>query len=144
MNLISWNCRGLGSLRAVQELTKMVKKFRLYIVFLCETKRKATEIEIIRVKLFVNNPRELGFSPGPNFHDLSRKVSACGKALLQWNRTDFGHVGHFIKLKQKKLNGFLAGAKNEEVKEEIDRYRKELNALLYKEETMWCQREKTT
>ena len=49
MSIISWNCRGLGNLRTVRALQKVINKEDLTIVFLMETKldlewiRKVTE-----------------------------------------------------------------------------------------------------
>ena len=48
MNLISWNCRRLEVLRAVHEVTKLVRKFNPQVLFLIETKRKSTEMEWLR------------------------------------------------------------------------------------------------
>lgn len=38
MNIISWNCRGLGDSRAVRTLTRMVRDEAPLLVFLVETK----------------------------------------------------------------------------------------------------------
>ena len=38
MSIISWNCRGLGNLRIVHALEKVVNKEEPDIVFLMETK----------------------------------------------------------------------------------------------------------
>ena len=38
MSLISWNCRGLGNLRSVKTLEKMVNEEEPIIVFLMEMK----------------------------------------------------------------------------------------------------------
>ena len=40
MNLLVWNCRGLGSPRAVQVTTNLVKKHKPQVLFLIETKEK--------------------------------------------------------------------------------------------------------
>ena len=48
MNLISWNCRGLGAPHAVREVTKMVHQHKPLVVFLMETKRKNHEMEWLR------------------------------------------------------------------------------------------------
>ena len=48
MNLLSWNCRGLGGLRAVHEVTKMVTKYKPQVIFLIETKKKSHEMEWLR------------------------------------------------------------------------------------------------
>ena len=48
MNLISWNCRGLGNPRTVQEVASLVKRYNPLILFLSETKRKSGEMEWLR------------------------------------------------------------------------------------------------
>ena len=50
MNLLTWNCRWLGSPRTVHELTKVIRIFKPQIVFLIETKRKKTEMEWLLIK----------------------------------------------------------------------------------------------
>jgi exonuclease III len=54
MNLISWNCQGLGNPWTVQDLCLMVKEKRPNILFLMETKCSRSKIEGIRVKLGYN------------------------------------------------------------------------------------------
>jgi exonuclease III len=51
MNILSWNCRGLGNLRTVQELRRLVKEKKPKIVFLMETKARAKRMEIVRSQL---------------------------------------------------------------------------------------------
>jgi exonuclease III len=51
MNLLSWNCRGLGNLRTVRELRRMVKDKKPKIVFLMETKARAKRMERVRSQL---------------------------------------------------------------------------------------------
>ena len=50
MNLLNWNCKGLGAFRAVREVTNLVNKFNPQVVFLMETKRKTNEMEWLRSK----------------------------------------------------------------------------------------------
>ena len=50
MNLLSWNCRGLGTLRAVREVANMVREFNPQVIFLMETKRKRQEMEWLRLR----------------------------------------------------------------------------------------------
>ena len=50
MNLINWNCRGLGALRVVREVARLVAKFNPQLLFLIETKRKRTKMEWLRVR----------------------------------------------------------------------------------------------
>ncbi|XP_059429046.1 uncharacterized protein LOC132162844 [Corylus avellana] len=51
MNLISWNCRGLGNPRAVRDLCQMVKEKRPTLLFLMETKSIKHKLEGVRTKL---------------------------------------------------------------------------------------------
>jgi exonuclease III len=51
MNIISWNCRGLGNLRTVRELCRIVKQKTPKMVFLMETKLRKEKMDIIRCKL---------------------------------------------------------------------------------------------
>jgi exonuclease III len=55
MNLMSWNCRGLGNPRTVQELCRLVKQKRPAMVYLMETKLRSSKMEMIRYKLGFNN-----------------------------------------------------------------------------------------
>ena len=48
MSLLSWNCRGLGNLRTVKALEKVVKKEEPKIVFLMETKSKREWLEKVK------------------------------------------------------------------------------------------------
>jgi exonuclease III len=50
MSLLSWNCRGLGNLQAVQDLCWLVKDKRPTLIFLMETKLPSHSLEIIKVK----------------------------------------------------------------------------------------------
>lgn len=51
MNLLSWNCWGLGNHRTVQELYDLCRNKSPYLVFLCETKCNQHAIERIKTKL---------------------------------------------------------------------------------------------
>jgi exonuclease III len=55
MNILSWNCRGLGNLRTVHDLRRMVKEKKPNLVFLMETKLRQKQMESIRVKLGFKN-----------------------------------------------------------------------------------------
>ncbi|XP_050290016.1 uncharacterized protein LOC126728194 [Quercus robur] len=48
MSLLSWNCRGLGNLRTVKALEKVVNKEEPKIVFLMETKSKREWLEKVK------------------------------------------------------------------------------------------------
>jgi hypothetical protein len=51
MNVLSWNCRGLGKPRAVQTLRRLVRTKKPNLVFLMETKQVSKFQESVRVKL---------------------------------------------------------------------------------------------
>jgi exonuclease III len=51
MTLISWNCRGLGSPRAVRDLCQLAKENKARILFLMETKCSKARVEMVRIKL---------------------------------------------------------------------------------------------
>ena len=51
MMILSWNYRGLGNLRTVNDLRRMVKEKRPWLVFLMETKLRKDKMELIRYKL---------------------------------------------------------------------------------------------
>ena len=51
MNFISWNCQGLGNLRAVLVLHNLVKTHGPKILFLMETKLDVLRMEFVRIKL---------------------------------------------------------------------------------------------
>jgi hypothetical protein len=51
MNVLSWNCRGLGNLRTVRDLCRMVKEKRPALVFLMETKLRRKKMEFVRMKM---------------------------------------------------------------------------------------------
>jgi len=51
MSIMSWNCRGLGNPSAVPTLRDLARKYRLDVLFLCETLVHANKIEEIRIRL---------------------------------------------------------------------------------------------
>jgi exonuclease III len=55
MNILSWNCRGLGNPRTVQVFLLLVKEKRPNLVFLMETKLRKLKLESIRTKLAFEN-----------------------------------------------------------------------------------------
>ena len=50
MNLMSWNCRGLGNLRTVKALEKAINKEDPIIVFLMETKSNREWMKFVKDK----------------------------------------------------------------------------------------------
>lgn len=55
MSLLSWNCRGLGRPRIVQELVRFVSSFSSKIVFISETRQPKARVENIRFRLGLKN-----------------------------------------------------------------------------------------
>ena len=51
MNIISWNCRGLGILRLVRALTKLVRVEALLLIFLVGIKAKVPNMARLQTKL---------------------------------------------------------------------------------------------
>ena len=51
MNLLAWNCQGLGNRRAVDELGDIMQAKDLKIVFLSETWSTKEQMERIKIKL---------------------------------------------------------------------------------------------
>jgi hypothetical protein len=65
MNYLAWNCRGLGNLRTVQELARLVRAKDPSVVFLIETWQDDGPLERLRCQLqfenkFVANSRNKG------------------------------------------------------------------------------------
>jgi exonuclease III len=73
MKIMSWNCRGLGNLRTVRELSRLTKQKKPAMVFLMETKLHKTKMENVRCKV--------GY---PNMFVVDRIGKSGGLALL-WN-----------------------------------------------------------
>ena len=74
MSILCYNCRGLGEAQAVADLRSLIRRNSPKIVFLSETKRSGTEMEVIR--------RKMGDFFGVYVHSQGRAV---GLALL-WDR----------------------------------------------------------
>lgn len=55
MNILAWNCRGLGKPRAVRELTELVRLNRRKIVGLFEVKIDSSRVHQIRQRLKFKN-----------------------------------------------------------------------------------------
>ena len=67
MNLVSWNCQGLGNPKAVRALHNMVKMKGPKVLFLMETKRDCRRTKVIRIKAgfdYVFTVSSLGRSGG--------------------------------------------------------------------------------
>lgn len=54
MKTLSWNCQGLGLPWKIQFLKDVISQEKLRCIFLCETIRSKTKMEIIRLKLGFN------------------------------------------------------------------------------------------
>jgi exonuclease III len=55
MLILNWNCRGLGNLRTVNDLCKMIKVKKPDVVFIIETKLHHKKMEKIKVRLGFQN-----------------------------------------------------------------------------------------
>jgi exonuclease III len=98
MNIISWNCRGLGNLRTVRELHRMVKQKKPILVFLMETKLRHDRMEAIR--------RKLEF---PNMLAVDCIGKSGGLALL-WNEEVKLEIQNYS---QRHINAVIRGPEGE-------------------------------
>jgi exonuclease III len=55
MNILSWNCRGLGNPWTIRDLCQLTKEKNPSLVFLMETKLRRKKMELIRCKLGFKN-----------------------------------------------------------------------------------------
>lgn len=55
MKILSWNCRGLGQPRTVQELVCLSKTHRPNVIFISETRKNKEYVESLRYRLGMNN-----------------------------------------------------------------------------------------
>jgi exonuclease III len=55
MNILSWNCWGLGNLWTIRHLCQLIKEKHPSLVFLMETKLRSKKMELIRCKLGFKN-----------------------------------------------------------------------------------------
>lgn len=69
---------------------------------------------------------------------ISKLYSACNARLSQWNKQEFGHVGHQIKTLRNRLQ--VLEAAPEQNTDSIRQVRQTLNSWLDMEEVMWKQR----
>ena len=74
MNLICWNCRGLGNRQLVQELGELVRAQDPIIVFLAETWLEEARLGTIRDSLQFNH-----------YHGVSRITRGGGLAIFWKN-----------------------------------------------------------
>lgn len=51
MNILSWNCQGLGTPLTVRELRALMAQFRPSLVFLMETKNKIEFVQRVKRRL---------------------------------------------------------------------------------------------
>ena len=51
MSCLSWNCRGLGNLRAVHALQRLISSQDPTVVFLCETKSNSRYMDLFAFKV---------------------------------------------------------------------------------------------
>jgi hypothetical protein len=83
MNLLSWNCRGLGNPKAIRDLCQLTKEKKPTILFLMETKCRRHKMEYIRVKM--------GFECILVVDPIGRS----GGLALCWNDVDMLEIQNF-------------------------------------------------
>lgn len=88
MNILSWNCRGLGKPRTVRALNDLVRDRRPEVLFLIETISDNKRIEELRIKF--------GYS---NCFSVDRRGRSGGLALFwnsRWEGKIFGYSNNHI------------------------------------------------
>jgi hypothetical protein len=55
MSILSWNYRGLGQPRTVQQLSYLVRRFCRKIVFISETRQHSSRVSNLQVRLGFKN-----------------------------------------------------------------------------------------
>jgi exonuclease III len=55
MNVICWNCRGLGNPRTVRNLYRMIREKKPNVVFLMETKLRSNKMVLMKYKMGFHN-----------------------------------------------------------------------------------------
>ncbi|XP_060965604.1 uncharacterized protein LOC133034522 [Cannabis sativa] len=80
MSLLSWNCRGLGNLRAIQFLKEIVFQKKPNVIFLCETICKNDKINYVK--------RLLGFEGS---YVVEARGHSGGLAML-WKKEEEGQL----------------------------------------------------
>lgn len=94
MKIISWNCQGLGNPLTIQELRALIALERPSLVFLMETKNKATMVESISKKLqfqhlFLENPTGIAGGLALMWHEeVTLKVKDSSKQFIDVECTD--------------------------------------------------------
>jgi hypothetical protein len=73
MNLVSWNCRGLGSLSAISNLKYLVRHHKIVILFLSET------------LVYINKIEEIHYVLGFNSSFPVDRVGHCGGLAMFWH-----------------------------------------------------------
>ena len=89
MRCISWNCRGLGNLRSIQNLREIIRSQRHSLIFLIETLVNDEKIEQLRIQLgfdgkFVVNR----VGRGAGLALLWKQSMTCNLLSFQNNVTD--------------------------------------------------------
>lgn len=73
---------------------------------------------------------------------LDAKVRKCGPDLLNWASKEFGSIRKQKKELTETLKKIQNGPQTELSEKQLDQVERELDSILEKEESIWCQRSK--
>lgn len=73
MNIICWNCQGLGSPLTIQHLRALVAHKKPNLVFLMETKNKESKVDKVRKSLNFSNS------------SIINPIGIAGGLILMWD-----------------------------------------------------------
>lgn len=76
IQLLSWNCQGLGRALTVQRLGELVRSQAPSVIFLCETKQQSHRLNILRKKL------------GYHMGEVVNPTDSAAGGLALWWRLD--------------------------------------------------------
>ncbi|XP_073363239.1 uncharacterized protein [Aegilops tauschii subsp. strangulata] len=166
MTVLSWNCRGLGQPRTVQELVCLVHTYKPKLVFLSETrqsnacgKRKewrpvgSKPSHPFRYEHMWEQVESLqrtieegwrGSGEATNLQDVGAKISNMEHVLRTWAERDFGSVLKKTAEFRRKLSILWSSPNSAENQQKIKRCEAELDEILLQEELMWRQRSRVT
>jgi hypothetical protein len=101
MSILSWNCRGLGQSRTVQELSRLVRQYCPKIVFISKTRQQNNRVSNLQFRIGLNKAFVVdGHGKGGGlvlFWDDSLKISILSYGLhyidtLIWDADHHAHL----------------------------------------------------